>query len=281
MIKKFFLSMFLLACLLLFYMVFIERYLLQVNTYHLSFDNLPVEFDGVRILQISDLHYGFLMPMPYIRYVLATAMEAKADIIVGTGDYVKKRKTDKEIRKVWPEMYKLSAKYGVYMVLGNHDHWADEKLSIKYLRESGFSVRHTVHCMGRSPKRLCIGGAGDFTEDDANVDIAFSNTTGDDFNILLAHNPDTADLAYKTKVDLIISGHTHGGQFRLPFNNKALILPIKNRQYDSGQRKNARGQTVFISKGIGWSILPIRFNCLPELAVLQLHRAKRNIKIHD
>ncbi|MEM7181022.1 MAG: metallophosphoesterase [Spirochaetota bacterium] len=281
MIKKFFFSMLLLGFLWFLYMVFIERYLLQVNTYHLSFPNLPIEFDGVRIVQISDLHYGFLMPMSYIRYVLATAMEVKADIIVATGDYVKKSKSKQEIHKVWPELRKLSAKYGVYMVLGNHDHSANEKLSLQYLQESGFSVRHSARCIGWSSRRLCIGGAGDFTEDDAKIDLAFSNTYSNDFKILLAHNPDTADLSYQTKVDLILAGHTHGGQFRLPYYDKALILPVKNKQYDFGMRKNSRGHTVFISKGIGWSFLPLRFNCLPELAVLQLHRAKRNIKIHD
>lgn len=265
----------------LFYISFIERYLIQVNTYHLYFRRLPQSFDGIKILQISDLHYGFLMPIGFIQYVLGSAMLAEPDMIVGTGDYVKKRNDRKEIDIIWPQLQKLQAPLGVYMVLGNHDHWADSQYSLQKLQQSGFSVRHTSTCITRGGGRLCIGGAGDHWEDKAGIDRAFANSQKDDFRVLLAHNPDTADSQYKSKMDLILAGHTHGGQFRIPFWDYAPIIPVKNKKYDAGVRKNKKGETIFISKGIGWSILPIRFNCYPELAVLVLHTIKEEVKIHD
>ena len=91
----------------------------------------------------------------------------------------------------------------------------------------------------------------------------------DECRILLAHNPDTADTDYTTRVDLILSGHTHGGQVVLPFVGPP-VLPVRNRAYGSGLVRSPRGTPVFISRGIGWAVYPVRFNCLPEIAVLEL-----------
>ena len=88
---------------------------------------------------------------------------------------------------------------------------------------------------------------------------------------MLAHNPDTADSFFTSRVDLMISGHTHGGQVVLPFIG-APILPVANKTYSSGLKQSPKGQNVFISKGLGWAIAPVRFNCFPEIAVLELVR---------
>lgn len=89
------------------------------------------------------------------------------------------------------------------------------------------------------------------------------------FRIVLAHNPDTADTAYEAPVDFMISGHTHGGQVRIPFFGSP-ILPVRNKTYSQGVKQTPKKYPIFISRGIGWSILPIRFNCYPEIAVLEL-----------
>ncbi|NQU39869.1 MAG: hypothetical protein HQ523_07955 [Lentisphaerae bacterium] len=90
-----------------------------------------------------------------------------------------------------------------------------------------------------------------------------------DCRIVLAHNPDTADTSFSSRVDLMLSGHTHGGQVRIPFIGPP-VLPVRNKNYSSGLKSSLRGATVFISRGIGWAILPVRFNCFPEIAVLEL-----------
>jgi len=87
----------------------------------------------------------------------------------------------------------------------------------------------------------------------------------------LALNPDTADSYYASRVDLMISGHTHGGQVAPPFIG-APVLPVVNKTYSSGLKQSPKGEGVFISKGLGWAIAPVRFNCLPEIAVLELVR---------
>lgn len=87
--------------------------------------------------------------------------------------------------------------------------------------------------------------------------------------VVLAHNPDSANTSYRKRIDLMISGHTHGGQVNLPFLG-APFLPVQNKEYSSGLKRSPRGCPVFISKGIGWAICPVRFNCFPEIAVLEL-----------
>ena len=86
--------------------------------------------------------------------------------------------------------------------------------------------------------------------------------------IVLAHNPDTADEPWTARVDLMISGHTHGGQVVIPFLG-APILPVRNKAYASGLIETPRTR-LFITRGLGWAILPVRFNCAPELALLEL-----------
>ncbi len=91
----------------------------------------------------------------------------------------------------------------------------------------------------------------------------------EDCRIVLAHNPDTADTQFDGRVDLMLCGHTHGGQINIPLVGPP-ILPVRNKSYSSGLKVSPRGTKVFISKGIGWSICPVRFNCRPEIAVLEL-----------
>jgi hypothetical protein len=113
-----------------------------------------------------------------------------------------------------------------------------------------------------------IGGTGDLWEDELNIDAVFFNLDPDDCKILLSHNPDAVDTAYQTPLSLVLSGHTHGGQVVIP-GWGAPIVPVKNKNYVSGLIQTLKTQ-LFISKGIGWAMYPVRFNCYPEIAVLHL-----------
>ena len=85
---------------------------------------------------------------------------------------------------------------------------------------------------------------------------------------MLSHNPDSVDTGFKTPVSLVLSGHTHGGQIVLPFFG-APVLPVQNKKYSSGLIVTKKTK-LFISRGLGWTIYPVRFNCYPEIALLQL-----------
>jgi predicted MPP superfamily phosphohydrolase len=250
------------------YPILVERQIVNVNRYKIPIHNLPLSFHGFTIAQLTDLHLGFLVSPSFIEGLVIKANNLNTDMIVCTGDYVHERNTTEEIDQVWPILTKLKAKYGVYSVLGNHDHWADANKSIDWLQRSGQDIRHQCKPIYKNGDRIVIGGAGDYWEDELKVDDSFSCTDEKDCRILLSHNPDSVDTKFTTPISLVLSGHTHGGQVIIPFYG-APIVPVKNKRYTSGLIQTPKTQ-LFISRGIGWSILPIRFNCYPEIAVLEL-----------
>ncbi len=250
------------------YPFLIERYNFQVNTYQIPVPNLPRAFNGFKIVQLTDLHFGFLMPLFVVKHLIHKINTLEKDIIVCTGDYIHEFDSDSQIDTIWPYLMKLSAKHGVYSVLGNHDHWGDFRRSLYWIERSGQNVRHKSISIAEKGERIWIGGAGDYLEDDLSIDKAFQNVPSNECKILLAHNPDSADSYFTTNVDLMISGHTHGGQINIPFIGPP-VLAVKNREYSSGFIRSAK-TNLYISRGLGWSILPVRFNCPPEISVLKL-----------
>lgn len=258
------------ACLMGSYPVFIERYLTQFNHYRIPVPNLPAAFQGLRIAQVSDAHCGRLMPRWFVNYLLERVNRAGADVIVCTGDYIHGRDAA-QIEVVWPMLCELRAPLGVYSVLGNHDHWGSAERSLYWLERSGQNLRGKAIALEKDGERLWLAGIGDLWEDPFPVDSVLSQIPERDCRIVLAHNPDSADTPFSGRIDLMLSGHTHGGQVRIPFGG-APVLPVKNKTYSSGLKMSTKQQRVFISRGIGWAIYPVRFNCYPEIPILELIR---------
>jgi uncharacterized protein len=250
------------------YPVLIERNIVQVNRYRIPVPNLPPSFNGFTIAHLTDLHYGPLVSESFIEKVVQRTNKLGTDAIVCTGDFVHERNSIGAIEKLWPILAKLEAKHGVYSVLGNHDHWADFDRSLYWLERTGQNIRHACKPVYRGRDRILIGGAGDYWEDQLRIDKAFFCSDENECRILLCHNPDSIDTKYNTPLSLVVSGHTHGGQVVIPFYGPP-VLPVKNKQYSSGLIETPKTQ-LFISRGIGWSMYPIRFNCYPEIAVLEL-----------
>jgi predicted MPP superfamily phosphohydrolase len=254
------------------YPVLIERTIVHVNRYQIPIANLPPAFHGFTLAQLTDLHLGFLVSESFIEEIVHRTNRLRTDMIVCTGDYVHERNTIEEIEKVWPILSKLTAKDGVYSVLGNHDHWADSDRSLYWLERKGQNIRHECKPIYKGRDRILIGGAGDYWEDELEIDKAFACSDENECRVLLAHNPDSVDTEFNTSLSLVLSGHTHGGQVVVPFFGPP-VLPVKNKDYSSGLITTPRTQ-LFISRGIGWTIYPVRFNCYPEIAVLELVNPK-------
>ncbi len=254
------------------YPVLIERTIVHVNRYQIPIANLPPAFHGFTLAQLTDLHLGFLVSESFIEEIVHRTNRLRTDMIVCTGDYVHERNTIEEIEKVWPILSKLTAKDGVYSVLGNHDHWADSDRSLYWLERTGQNIRHECKPIYKGRDRILIGGAGDYWEDELEIDKAFACSDENECRVLLAHNPDSVDTEFNTSLSLVLSGHTHGGQVVVPFFGPP-VLPVKNKDYSSGLITTPRTQ-LFISRGIGWTIYPVRFNCYPEIAVLELVNPK-------
>ncbi|MCA9448086.1 MAG: metallophosphoesterase, partial [Candidatus Omnitrophica bacterium] len=251
------------------YPVFIERSIVLMTRYKIPVPNLPAELAGLRIVQLADIHHGFLVSLNFVKEVVRRANEAGGDLIVNTGDHVHEKRATGQIDAVWPILADLEAPLGVYSILGNHDHWADTDRSVYWLHQTGQDLHHKQKAIERNGGRLWLVGAGDYWEDHRNLDEEMEGIPESDCRIVLAHNPDSADTSFSRRVDLMVSGHTHGGQVVIPFVGPP-VLPVRNKAYSSGLISTAKGFKVFISRGIGWAIYPVRFNCYPEIATLEL-----------
>ena len=251
-----------------FYPIFIERRKVLVNRYKIPIADLPPSFNGFTLAHLTDIHLGSFVSKSFVEEIVHNTNALRPDAIVCTGDYVIGNDTTEEIDSVWPIMSKLKAKHGVYSVLGNHDHHADFNRSLYWLEKSGQDIRHKCKPIYKGKERIILGGSGDYWYDRLDIDRTFSCSDEKDCRILLSHNPDAIDTQFDTPLSLVLSGHTHGGQVVIPFFGPP-ILPVKNKKYSSGLITTAKTK-LFISKGVGCSGLPVRFNCYPEIAVLEL-----------
>ncbi len=250
------------------YPIFIERFMLELNHYRIPIPNLPPAFDGFRIVQLSDMHIGPMSPEWFLQSAVDMANKIPKDIIVFTGDAVQSDVPDSDIDTIWKMLGSLQAPSGVYSIYGNHDHWIGIDKSMHYAEKYNRVLRHQAVRLERDGQHVWLGGFGDLWDDDLGADACFANSEKNDCRIVLAHNPDTADIPLDYDIDLYICGHTHGGQANLPII-RDLVTPVNNLNYIQGLVQSENSQ-VFISKGIGWGGCPARINCPPEVALIEL-----------
>lgn len=251
---------------------------LEVNTYTISSDRLPDGFSGFRIAQVSDLHNAELDKGN--EKLLTMLRESTPDIIVITGDLVDSYHTDIDVAIRFAE--KAAEIAPCYYVSGNHEARISQYDDLKKgLETAGVAVLENERIeLERSGDALSIIGVEDpsfrtgyLTGDSAAVMTdALQKLTADyeGYTVLLSHRPELFDIYAASGVDLIFSGHAHGGQFRLPFVG-GLVAPNQGwlPEYDAGLY--TQGNTnMLVSRGIGNSIIPIRFNNRPEIIVVEL-----------
>lgn len=245
--------------------------------------DLPRELDGLRVVQLTDLHHGPWMPITQIRKVIADTNKLEPDLVLLTGDYVSHSRD--YIPAVAAALNQLRPKIGVLGVLGNHDWWEDGPLTKKLLAEAGVLLidNAKIHLTpGRKftttppAEGLCIAGVGDLWTDRINFYEALHEVPKSMPRLLLAHNPDTAEreeLVQKLcRVDLMLSGHTHGGQIQIPFIGTPVVPSNYGQKYAQGLVQGP-GCPVYISRGIGMSILPLRLGVPPEITLITFRRA--------
>ncbi len=234
----------------------------EVNEWTVESPELPVEFDGLRIAQVSDLHNT----AHWVDAVKALEV-AEPDIIVLTGDLIDSRRTDVDrALEVVHEAVKLAP---CFYVTGNHESRIGEWPRLRQgLIDEGVRVLENEVCtLERDGACVTILGITDpdFGTDPARTleDLA----AGEGYTILLSHRPELFDLYVRSGVDLVFSGHAHGGQVRIPFVG-GLIAPHQGwfPEYDSGLYRRD-GTTMLVSRGVGNSIIPLRFNNRPEILV--------------
>jgi uncharacterized protein len=257
----------------------IARHEIEVadRTFHIA--NLPPQFDGFRIVQISDIHLEEFAEEYYLREVIRQVNALAADLLLVTGDFVSRGPFSIGVGM------NAAARCGAlistltcperYGVLGNHDVTVGSRLVRDHMENNGLPLLVNQYTrIERGGAHIFLGGVDDIAEGYPNLSLAVPERP-DAPVILMAHEPDYADKIVTHErgrvVNLILSGHTHGGQVRIP-GFRPLALPPLGRKFPEGHYLMGRSQ-LYVNRGIGTVGVPFRLNCPAEITVATLRPA--------
>ncbi len=252
------------------YSHYIEPYQIEVNRIELYLPDLDPRVDGFTILQISDVHIASWMLDGYLDKVVDQANALDPEVIALTGDYLY-RDVDGLAPALENFFFRLKARQAKVAILGNHDHWEDPDLVRYLLRSSGvIDLSNMVMEFPRSGGKVILAGLDDPWEGLDDLEVVRNKLPDGSRAILLVHEPDFAPRYAATgKFSLQLSGHSHGGQVRIP-GLGAPVLPELGRVFSSGLSQ-VDGMQVYTNRGIGAVPVRLRFNCRPELTLITLH----------
>jgi uncharacterized protein len=251
----------------------IESRRVVVEQRRVAVPGLPPELTGLRIAQISDLHYGDIVSADLIRHAIDVTMKQSPDLIVVTGDFVSSLNHG-EADLVARDLARLRAPLGQLAILGNHDHWTDAEAVAAAVRRAGLELlRNGSRPIARGGRPLHLVGVDDIWEKKHDLAAALRAVPPNAPVVLLAHEPDFADeAAADPRIALQLSGHSHGGQVRLPFLGPPVTPPYA-KKYADGTYRVGR-MTLHVNRGIGTIWRALRFNCPPEITVVELTAAR-------
>jgi predicted MPP superfamily phosphohydrolase len=262
-----------------FYSGEIARHEIDIVQRPIAITNLPIPFHGYRIVQISDIHLDEYTEPFFLERIVHHINTLSPDLVLLTGDFITHGSLTfiaggHAVRRCAEILTTLNAPLR-YAILGNHDVSFDGPLVTRTLTSQGTPVLiNQYHPIERDGARLWLCGVDDPGTSHPNLDLAIP-AKPDGPVLLMAHEPDYADdvVAHSRGhlVDLMLSGHSHGGQVKLPFVG-ALVLPPLGEKYPEGHYRFNQMQ-LYVNRGIGTVGLPFRFNCPPEITVITLQPA--------
>jgi predicted MPP superfamily phosphohydrolase len=243
-----------------------EARTLSVTRTVIKLPQLPSSFEGMTFAFLTDLHCSPLTPPTFLETVIDETLRLKPDLVLLGGDYI--THGTMYLRPVGDLLSRLKSPLGVYSVLGNHDHWVDVRAVRAALAQAGIvDLTNSGAWLRHDGSRIRIAGVGDLWEDRQDLHAALDGTKENEVAILLSHNPDFAAGLKDKRVKLVLSGHTHGGQIRLPGVGPLVTNSMYGRRLASGLISFDSFQ-LYVSRGLGTVIVPIRYNCPPELSLM-------------
>ena len=259
------------AASLLGYTRLLEPNWIDIEEQTLTVPGLPAQAEGTQIAQISDIHLSQYTSVDKLFSAVDQINALKPDIVLLTGDFVGNQATDAQ--GLVEPLRRLDAP--AYAVFGNHDLWTDRQTVGRYLNESGVTI--LVNQAVQIGDSLYLAGIDDVWSGRPDLAAALRTVPTNSTTLLMAHEPDFFDHVIETDAPIAVqfSGHSHGGQVRIPMleNNRlrvaAPVLPRYGRRYAMGLRR-INNQQVYTNRGLGVWPLPYRFNCRPEITLFQL-----------
>ena len=254
----------------------IERHLIDVHQVEIRLANLPEAFRGFRIAHMADFHYGEYSEPTFLRSVVRRVNALRPDMIALTGDFV----------SAGPMMRRISIDFAYhcadllarlecpqrFAVMGNHDALVSRADVTDALTSRDIPVLHNdATPIEKDGARFWLAGVADITvgtDADLSAAIPRGRMAASEPLILMAHEPDYADHVVGSGVDLMLSGHTHGGQVRIPFM-PPVNLPPMGRKYVEGHF-SLKDLQLYVTRGIGTVGVPFRFRCPPEITLITL-----------
>ena len=270
-------SIILVISILILWARFISTNGLKVNERKIVNEKLPDSFYGLKIVQLSDIHYGKTIFKNNLDKIVEKINFIKPDLVVFTGDLIDKdtKVTDKIIKDISSSLIKIEATYGKYAVKGNHD-YSNENFA-KIMADSNFNVLENSYDLiyGDVNEYIYIGGLSSSIKTiiDYNKVLDFFNNENNKniFSIMLFHEPDNIDkILEKQKIDLALTGHSHGGQIRLPFIGG--IVKTKGAIKYSNDYYKIDNTDLYVSYGLGTTTYPFRFMNKPSINFYRLYK---------
>ncbi len=238
----------------------------------------PSRLEGFTIALLSDFHYDPYFSVHPLRSAIAMVNGLRPDLIALTGDFVSMpwsgdpADAASAAEPCAELLRQMRAPHGLWAVLGNHDVFTDPDRVSTSLHSAGIQVLSNQSVpIDRDGARFWLSGVDDVLGGTADLDATLHDLPADEAAVLLAHEPDYADTVARYSVDLQLSGHSHGGQVRVPFV-RPLFLPELARKYVWGLYQIG-GLALYTNPGLGTVNLPVRMNCPPEITLLTLRRS--------
>ena len=243
-----------------------EPFMLAIERQEIYLRRLPKTLDGLRIVHLSDFHYGPLTNSKHLERAVKAANDLHPDLIALTGDYISH---DRSYAAPCAELVgRLRARHGVYAVLGNHDHWTDAALITDLFRAEGIRVLINEGLrLDLCGEAFWLAGVNDKMVGLEDLPLALAGSREDELKVVLAHNPIILRRAARAHVDLVLSGHTHGGQVTLRSENSHSGRPRRRMLRGLGKRAETQ---IYVTRGLGTVVVPIRYGCPPEVSLLEL-----------
>jgi uncharacterized protein len=264
------------------YGALLERRKFEVDHFTIPVPNLSSELNHLTVVQLSDIHVGPFMPPEELAEYVEAVNRLKPDIIALTGDFV--TGSDSEVVPCAESLARLQARYGVFACMGNHDVYAraEDKLEHLFAEKGIETLRNNAKSIRIAGSKVSMLGIDDLERGHSDLRRALTVCEREpgEVKVLLSHRPEVFPAAAKGDIDLVLSGHYHGGQVKLSPTAGSLSVARLLTPYADGLFRLARGghgarktSHLFVSRGIGITGVPIRINCPPQIAHLRLIKA--------